>query len=298
MINFEGKTAVITGGGSGIGEAMAWRFAHEGMKIVVADVDLSAAKRVCEALESAGHRGLAVRTDVSKAEDVEALAATAFETFGSVDLLCNNAGVVPSGRFRPVWEYPLEDWKWSFDVNLMGVAHGFRSFVPRMLAQGTEGHIVTTASVAGLISGSGATVYSAAKHAAVRITEGLYASLREIGAPIGVTVLCPGLVNTKIYQSERNRPQDLQPEGGAAAETAELQAIAANLYSGAISPADVAEQVIEAVRANQLYLLTTDKFDEAVETRMRAILDRSNPTFAGLLDLTKRDLRSEGEKAL
>lgn len=298
MINFEGKTAVITGGGSGIGEALAWRFAREGMKIVVADVDLSAAKRVCDALESAGHRALAVRTDVSKAEDVEALAATAFETFGSVDLLCNNAGVVPSGRFRPVWEYPLEDWKWSFDVNLMGVAHGFRSFVPRMLAQGTEGHIVTTASVAGLISGSGATVYSAAKHAAVRITEGLYASLREIGAPIGVTVLCPGLVNTKIYQSERNRPQDLQPEGGAAEETEELKAVAASLYAGAISPEDVAEQLIGAVRANQLYLLTTDKFDDAVETRMRAILDRSNPTFAGLLDLTRRDLRSEGEKAL
>lgn len=298
MINFEGKTAVITGGGSGIGEAMAWRFAREGMKIVVADVDAAAAKKVCDALEAAGHRALAVRTDVSRPDEVEALAAASFDTFGSVDLLCNNAGVVPSGRFRPVWEYPLEDWKWSFDVNLMGVAHGLRSFVPRMLAQGTEAHIVTTASVAGLISGSGAAVYSAAKHAAVRIAEALYASLREIEAPIGVTVLCPGLVNTKIYQSERNRPQDLQPKGGAAEETEELKAVAASLYAGAISPADVAEQVIGAVRANQLYLLTTDKFDEAIETRMRAILDRSNPTFAGLLDLTKRDLRSETEKAL
>ncbi|AYH45082.1 SDR family NAD(P)-dependent oxidoreductase [Azoarcus sp. DN11] len=297
MIDFDGKTAVITGAGSGMGEAMAWRFAREGMKIVVADIDAAAAKRVSDALQAAGHRALPVRCDVASPEEVEALAVTSFETFGSVDLLCNNAGIVPSGRFRPVWEYPLEDWKWSFDVNMMGVAHGLRSFVPRMLAQGTEGHIVTTASVAGLVSGSGSAVYSAAKFAAVRITEALYASLQELGAPIGVTVLCPGLVNTKIYQSERNRPQELRPDGGAAEETEELKAIAANLYAGAISPADVAEQVIGAVRANQLYLLTTDKFDEAIETRMRAILDRANPTFAGLLELTKRDLRDEGEKA-
>lgn len=296
MKNFDGRVAVITGAGSGMGEAMAWRFAREGMKVVVADIDAAAAKRVCDALEQAGHRALPVRTDVAKPEEVEALAVTSFETFGSVDLLCNNAGVVPSGRFRPVWEYPLEDWKWSFDVNLMGVAHGLRSFVPRMLAQGTEGHIVTTASVAGLVSGSGSAVYSAAKFGAVRITEALYASLREMEAPIGVTVLCPGLVNTQIYQSERNRPQELQPQGGAAEETEELKAIAANLYAGALSPADVAEQVLEAVRANQLYLLTTDKFDDAIESRMRAILDRTNPNFAGLLELSKRDMRTGSEK--
>lgn len=290
MRTFVGGVAVITGGGSGIGEAMAWRFAKEGMKVVIADVDLTAAEKVQLALLNAGHDALAVRTDVSSAEDVERLAETAYQHYGTVNLLCNNAGVVPSGRFRPVWEYPVEDWKWAFDVNMMGVVHGLRSFVPRMLEQKVEGHIVTTASIAGWVSGAYSAVYSAAKHAAVRITEGLYAALQERNAPIGVTVLCPGLVNTKIYQSERNRPADLKPEGGAVEETAELKAIADDLYSGALSPEMVAEQVFEAVKANQLYLLTSNNFDVAIRDRFEAVLARSNPHFAGILDLAKGDL--------
>jgi NAD(P)-dependent dehydrogenase (short-subunit alcohol dehydrogenase family) len=296
MRNFKGKVAVITGGGSGIGEAMAWRFAKAGMKIVIADVDAAAAGRVQAALAAEGrHEAIAVRTDVASAADVQALADTAWQTYGSVDLLCNNAGVVPSGRFRPVWEYPVEDWKWALDVNLMGVVHGLHSFIPRMLAQGTEGHVVTTASVAGLISGAYSAVYSAAKHAAVRATEALYAALREREAPIGVTVLCPGLVNTRIYQSERNRPDELRPAGGAASETPELQAIAAQLYTGAISPAQVADQVFDAVCNDQLYLLTSTNFDEAIRDRTDAVLARRNPDFASLLELSKRDLHPARE---
>jgi NAD(P)-dependent dehydrogenase (short-subunit alcohol dehydrogenase family) len=274
---------------------MAWRFAKAGMKIVIADVDAAAAGRVQAALAAEGHAAIAQRTDVANAADVQALADSAWQTYGRVDILCNNAGVVPSGRFRPVWEYPVEDWKWALDVNLMGVVHGLRSFVPRMLEQGTEGHIVTTASVAGLLSGAYSAVYSAAKHAAVRATEALYAALRERGAPIGVTVLCPGLVNTRIYQSERNRPDDLRPAGGAASETAELQAIAAQLYTGATSPAEVAEQVFEAVRNNQLYVLTSTNFDEAIRDRTEAVLARRNPDFASLLELSKRDLQPARE---
>jgi len=298
MKKFDGRVAVITGAGSGMGEAMAWRFARAGMKIVVADIDVGAANKVSDALQAAGHQALAVRTDVAKAADVQSLADQAFATFGTVDLLCNNAGVVPSGRFRPVWEYPLEDWQWSLDVNLMGIAHGLRSFVPRMLAQGTEGHIVTTASVAGLVSGAGSPVYSAAKHAAVRITEALYASLRELNAPIGVTLLCPGLVNTRIYESERNRPQALRPEGGAAEESTELKAIAADLYAGAISPEEVADQVFAAVSENQFYLLTTNAFDEEIRNRMQAILERRNPSFASLLELSKSDLKRGRQEAI
>ncbi|MCL2346536.1 MAG: SDR family NAD(P)-dependent oxidoreductase [Desulfobulbus sp.] len=297
MKNFDGRVAVVTGGGSGIGEALSWRLAREGVKVVVTDIDLAAASRVSEALTKAGHRALAVRTDVAKGEEVEALAQTAYDAFGRVDILCNNAGIVPSGRNRPVWEYPLEDWKWAFDVNMMGVVYGLRSFVPRMLAQGGDAHIMTTASVAGLMSGSGSAVYSAAKHAAVRITEALYASLLEMSAPIGVTLLCPGLVNTRIYQSERNRPQELLPAGGAAEETAELKAIADKMYGGAISPEEVAEMIFAAIRDNQFYVLTTHSFDEAIESRMRAILTRTNPHFAGLLDLTKRDIRQGELKA-
>ena len=143
MQNLSGRVAVITGAGSGIGAAMARRFARSGMKIVVSDIDAAAAEATRASLCESGHDAIAVRTDVANAADVDALADAAYQHFGAVHLLCNNAGIVPSGRQRMIWEYPLEDWKWALDVNLMGVVHGIRSFVPRMLAQGTEGHVVT-----------------------------------------------------------------------------------------------------------------------------------------------------------
>ena len=292
MREFRDRVAVVTGGGSGIGAALCWRWARAGMKVVVADIDLAAAERVSTALEAAEHEAIAAKVDVSRAAEVEQLALLAYRTYGSVDLLCNNAGIVPSGRYRPIWEYPLEDWQWALDVNLMGVVHGIRSFVPRMLEQKTPAHIVNTASVAGLVSGAGSPVYSASKHAVVRATEALYASLRDLGAPIGVTLLCPGLVNTRIYESERNRPQDLRPTGGAAAEVPELQAVAAELYAHALSPEAVAEQVFDAVNADRLYQITSDRYDDAIRDRADAILARRNPVFPSLLDLSLRDRRT------
>ena len=289
MREFAGKVAVITGGGSGIGEALCRLSASLGMKVVIADIDLGAAERVRASL--GGRTAIAAKVDVSQANEVEQLAHLAFGSYGAVHLLCNNAGVVPSGRYRPVWEYPLEDWRWAFDVNLMGVVHGLRSFVPRMLAQHAESHIVNTASVAGLVSGSGSPVYSASKHAVVRVTEALYASLRERNAPIGVTALCPGLVNTRIYESERNRPTHLQSASGPAAETPELQAVAANLFANAVSAAEVAEQVFDAVREQRLYQITTPSYDDAIRHRAEAVLDRRNPGFPDLLDLSSRDRR-------
>lgn len=292
MREFRGRVAVVTGGGSGIGAALCWRWARAGMKVVVADIDSAAAERIRVALEAAGHTAMAMKVDVSRAAEVERLAVQTYEGYGSVDVLCNNAGVVPSGRYRPVWEYPLEDWQWAFDVNLMGVVHGIRSFVPRMLAQNTEAHIVNTASVAGFVSGAGSPVYSASKHAVVRVTEALYASLRDQKSRIGVTMLCPGLVNTRIYESERNRPESLRPASGVAAETPELQAVAAELYSHALSPEAVAEQVFEAVQAERLYQITSDQFDDAIRARAEAVLARRNPVFPSLLDLSLRDRRA------
>jgi len=292
MREFRDRVAVVTGGGSGIGAALCWRWARAGMKVVVADIDLAAAERVSTALEAAEHVAIAAKVDVSRAPEVEQLALLAYRTYGSVDLLCNNAGIVPSGRYRPIWEYPLEDWQWALDVNLMGVVHGIRSFVPRMLEQKTPAHIVNTASVAGLVSGAGSPVYSASKHAVVRATEALYASLRDLGAPIGVTLLCPGLVNTRIYESERNRPESLRPTGGAAAEVPELQAVAAELYAHALSPEAVAEQVFDAVNADRLYQITSDRYDDAIRDRADAMLARRNPVFPSLLDLSLRDRRT------
>ncbi len=292
MKNLSGRVAVITGAGSGMGAAMARRFAGAGMKVVVSDIDAAAAEATRASLCEAGHTAIAVRTDVAKPAEVEALAEVAYEHFGAVHLLCNNAGIVPSGRQRTIWEYPLEDWQWSLGVNLMGVVHGIRSFVPRMLAQGDEGHVVTTASVAGLVSSSGSVAYGIAKEAAIRATEALYAALQERGARIGVTLLCPGLVNTGIYRSERNRPADLRPAAGMAEETPELQAIADRLYANAISPEEVADMVHQAVLDDQFYLLTTDRFDTPIRDRTEAILARRNPRFPSLVELSKSDLRN------
>lgn len=286
MREFAGKVAVITGGGSGIGEALCRLSASLGMKVVIADIDLDAAERVRASL--IGRSAIAAKVDVSQAVELEQLAHLAYGSYGAVHLLCNNAGVVPSGRHRPVWEYSLEDWRWAFDVNLMGVVHGLRSFVPRMLTQHTDSHIVNTASVAGLVSGSGSPVYSASKHAVVRVTEALYASLRERKAPIGVTALCPGLVNTRIYESERSRPARLQSASGPASETPELQAIAAGLFANGQSPAAVAEQVFDAVREQRLYQITTPNYDDAIRYRGEAVLARRNPEFPDLLDLSAR----------
>lgn len=290
MRDWKGKVAVITGAGSGMGAAMARRFAGEGMKIVVADIDLAAAESTAADIVAAGGEAIALRADVASQDAVQAMADQAWAHFGAVHVLVNNAGIVPSGRYRPIWDFPLEDWQWSFDVNLMGVVHGIRAFIPRMIAEGVDGHVVTTASVAGVISGSGSPVYSASKHAAVRATEALYASLKEIDSPIGVTLLCPGLVNTNIYRSERNRPQELQPEQGVAEETPELQSIADNLYRSAISPEAVADMVFDAMERRQFYLLTSDNYDGSIRERAEAMLERRNPRFESLLALSKVDI--------
>lgn len=296
MMDWRQKTAVVTGGGSGIGEAMALRFAREGMNLVVADIDSDAAERVAAAIGAAGGVALAARTDVSRQEDLMALADLSWSRFGSADLVCANAGVVPAGRHRPVWDYPLEDWKWSLDVNLMGVVHMIRAFIPRMIEQATPAHFVTTASVAGLISGPGSAVYSTAKHGAVRATEALYASLREMGSPIGVTLLCPGLVNTRIYQSERGRPNALQPREGIVEETPELQAVADALYRNALSPGTVVEQLFGAIQDGRFYAITSDNYDRAISDRTDAVLSRRNPEFRGLLELSRADAPAQGER--
>ena len=273
---FAGKVAVVTGAASGIGLALAKRFADEGMQLVLADIEETALARVAESLEGAGVAVTSRRVDVSDPAAVQGLADLAYDRFGTVDVLCNNAGIVASGRSRPIWEYPLEDWRWSLDVNLMGVVHGLRSFVPRMIRQGTRSHIVNTASIAGLISGARSPVYSVTKHAVVRASEALYASLVEEGHDIGVTVLCPGLVRTRIYYSERNRPAALLPMGGAAEERPDLLTAA----EAGIEPDAVAGMVRDAIADNRFYVLTTDTFDGVIRERTESILARANPVFS------------------
>lgn len=272
---FSGKVAVVTGGAGGIGLAFARRFARENMKLVLADIDNDALAGAAAGLRADGTEVLTLRTDVSKPEDVEALADAAFRTFGGVNVLCNNAGVVPSGRSRHVWEYAVEDWRWALDVNLLGVVNGIRSFVPRMIAAGDIGHVVNTASMAGLVSGPRSVVYSTAKHAVVRVSEALYASMTDGGFPIGVTLLCPGLVDTQIYRSERSRPADLIPAEGVAPERPDLE----NSAAAGLQPDAVADILFDAIVARQFYVLTTSSYDTAIRERVDALLARRNPEF-------------------
>jgi len=289
MREFEGKIAVITGAASGIGEALARRAGAEGMRVVLADVSIEGAEAVAQSM--AGVETLVVHCDVSDEASVNALADAAWDKFGSVDLLCNNAGIVPGGRHRLVWEYTPGDWKWSLGVNFYGVIHGLRAFVPRMIATGQPAHILNTASVAGFVSGSGSACYGAAKHAMVRVTEALYAGLRQTGAPIGVTMLCPGLVRTQIYNAERLRPQELA-DGERPRESEDLEGMRDELYSNALGPDEAADMAFAAIAEDRFYAFTTTGFDQAIERRAAAILSRSNPVFESIVEMSRKDSQS------
>jgi NAD(P)-dependent dehydrogenase (short-subunit alcohol dehydrogenase family) len=250
MQDFKGRVAVVTGSASGIGFALAERAANEGMKVVLADVEAGALERAAASLRERGHTVLPHRVDVSSEAEVEALAAHAYDEFGAVHLVCNNAGVI--NRERPAWEHSLADWKWLLDVNVWGVVHGIRAFVPRMLAGGEDGHIVNTASMAGLVTGGmGTAVYDASKHAVLSLTESLYKDLVVRTAKVSASVLCPGAVRTNIFAAERNRPAELGAPEGKAAESR----LDTNFPEDSFPPSKMAEEVFAAVRENRFYVL-------------------------------------------
>ncbi|MBV9927327.1 MAG: SDR family NAD(P)-dependent oxidoreductase [Acidobacteria bacterium] len=277
MKEFKDKVAVVTGAASGIGRGLAEACAREGMKVALADVEAESLARAERELKEAGAEVISVRTDVSKAEDVEALARRTLEAFGAAHLLFNNAGV---GAGTTVWESTLEDWQWSLGVNLWGVIHGVRTFVPLMLRQGEECHVVNTASMAGLTSGPALGVYKVTKHAVVSLSETLSCELTLMGAKVGVSVLCPGGVNTRMMESERNRPAELQnPEGAGSSHpvVAQAEAFIQKLVAEGMSPARVAETVFEAIRAGRFYILTHEDWKPQVRKRMNDILLGRNP---------------------
>ena len=279
MQDVEGRVAVITGAGSGIGLATAHRFADAGMHVVLADVEADALAAAEAALKAKGGGVLAVRTDVASADSVAALAEASFNTFGNVHVLYNNAGVAATAatlRSR-AWEGSLADWEWTIGVNFTGVLHGVRAFVPRMLAAGEEGHIVNTASMAGLLTA--ANPYHVSKHAVVCLTEGIYRDLREMGARLSASVVCPGLINTRILDAERNRTDGAPTD--VTALRAELQefasGFAAALQAG-YPPDVVAEQVLDGIRADRFYIFPAQaELVELVDARMTGIIERRNP---------------------
>jgi len=278
MKEFKGKVAVVTGAASGIGRAIAERLTGEGMKVVLADVEQEALGKAEAEMKAGGASVTAVPTDVSKGEDVEALARKTVDAFGAVHVLCNNAGVAVGGLS---WERTAADWEWGLGVNLWGVIHGIRVFVPIMLAQGTEGHVVNTASMAGLVSMPLSSIYNVSKHGIVTLSETLHHELALSGAKVKVSVLCPGWVNTQLMDSERNRPagllNDEAQEINPVAEA--FQGTVRQLLATGLTTEAVADHVFNAIRDEKFYILTHPEMKEAIRTRMEGILEERNPAF-------------------
>ena len=281
MKDFKNKVAVVTGAASGIGRALAERCVREGMKVVLADIEVSALAEAARELGVGDADVLAVKTDVSKANEVEALAHKALDRFGAVHLLFNNAGVIKGGV---LWEHSLSDWEWIINVNLWGVIHGVRVFVPLMLAQNVACHIVNTASLAGLIAPPNQGIYNVTKHGVVAITETLYRELAERDAKLKVSVLCPSHVRTRIYDAERNLPP-VYRNGGAAGPMPqrELEAIWSEVaerykdYGGMLSPDHIADCTFDAIRDERLYILTHPELNPLLLERTEAMIHGRNP---------------------
>lgn len=279
LTEFRGRVAVVTGAASGIGRALCDRFAREGMKLVMADVERDRLTQAAAELEGRGTEVLAVRTDVSRADDLSHLRDETLERFGAVHVLCNNAGVFAGGL---TWDAIATDWEWVLGVNLYGILHGVRAFVPFMLEQNQPGHIVNTCSMAGLINMPLSGAYSVSKHAALSLTETLYHELRIKQSPVGVSALCPELIRTRIGHSERNRPAHLKrPEGSGTPEQTLVEQAIQSSTAGGLDPSVMAERVFEGIREDRFYLLADEgtSWDRACLARLEDIRLRRNPTL-------------------
>jgi NAD(P)-dependent dehydrogenase (short-subunit alcohol dehydrogenase family) len=262
MRTFRSRVAVVTGAASGLGRELALRFAREGMKVALADVDEAALARTEAEIKATGAATIAVRCDVSSGADVEGLAARTLEAFGAAHVVCNNAGIAPLGV---VWENTVADWQWTLGVNVWGVIHGVRVFTPILLAQGDEGHVVNTASVAGLIAPPGMGMYNVSKHAVVALSETLHHDLAARGAKVKCSVVCPAYFPSGISESERTRPAALREERTKTDEDRAREAgMRKAVRSGRLSAADIAERVFEAVRDERFYVLTHPRILPAV----------------------------------
>lgn len=258
MQDFEQRVAVVTGGGSGIGSGICRALATEGAKVVVADVDEAAAAAVADSIAAGGGTALAVRTDVTRRPEVEALARRAVDAFGRVDVVCNNAGVLVGG---PMLEATEDDWRWLLEVNVMGVVHGSQVFAPLLVERG-EGHIVNTASVGGFLSFPNLAIYCTSKFAVVGYSEALYMELAPRG--VGVSILCPGKVHSNLSSSDRLRPAQFAAAGGSSQELGDLR--------DGMDPLEVGGHVVRGIRANAAYIFTHADFKGMFEQRFDGVL--------------------------
>jgi NAD(P)-dependent dehydrogenase (short-subunit alcohol dehydrogenase family) len=277
MNNFRGRVAVVTGAASGIGLALTERFVAEGMNVVMADIEAGALATESARLRRDGATVLPIRVDVSQPGDVERLADETYSAFGAAHVVCNNAGVAVIGA---VHEHTLADWQWVINVNLWGVIHGVRVFLPRMLAGGDEGHVVNTASMAGLTTAPFMSVYDVTKHGVVALSESMYKELALSGAPIGVSVVCPGLIETNIMRSSRNRPESLAEEGKAGPMAQAFGQSLSDRLAGGYPPSEVANQVVAGIREGRFYIVPAQPDVKSnIAVRVNDLLELRNPTL-------------------
>jgi len=272
VLELKGRVAVITGAGSGIGRAMAECFATAGMHLALADVEAEALDETARALRERGCEVEAECLDVRDSAALETLAERCFTRFGGAHVLCNNAGVASGG---PVWEISEQDWDWVIGVNLVAVVHGIRAFVPRMIASGEPGHIVNTASIAGLTCPAFMSPYNVTKHAVVALSDTLRSDLSLSGAAIGVSVLCPGWVRTRIHESDRNHPSGETVDAGE--ELSALRELVNGFIAGGIDPSVVAKQVRDAVMNDRFWIRTHPEMEPMVRKRCEAIIAGESP---------------------
>jgi NAD(P)-dependent dehydrogenase (short-subunit alcohol dehydrogenase family) len=280
MDELTGRVAVVTGGASGIGLAMAKRFAAAGMKVVLGDIEPGALDKAVAGLQESGAEAVGTVTDVSDYAQVEALRDRALDAFGAVHVVCNNAGVGGGGQ---MWECSLEDWRWVLGVNLWGVIHGVKAFVPLLVEQG-EGHVVNTASMAGLTSPAFMGPYNVSKHGVVTLSETLYAELAAAAPGVGVSVVCPGWVKTNIDTSSRNRPDALANPVTPAAEEQDgaVASVLHDLIANGLPPERVADLVHDALVERRFYVLTHPDWSPMISGRVERIVGGQNPE-AGFL---------------
>ncbi len=280
MRDFTDRVAVVTGAASGIGQCMARRFAAEGMRLVLGDIEEQPLSEFVEELRATGVETVFERIDVSKPDDLQALAGLAYKQFGAVHLLCNNAGVLPPGA--PVWREPLATFHWALNVNFFGVLHGIQAFLPRMLEAGHEAHIVNTASLAGLTTRPLMSAYNVSKHAVVALSECLYTELRLTTDKIHVSVLCPAFSKTRLAESTRNKPAGVAADPQASFGFFEAMK---HVVEEGTPPEEIVDIMLQAIRENQFWILTHPQLDSGIRDRFESMLSRTNPTA--------RDLRPE-----
>ena len=290
MREFQGRTAVVTGAASGIGLGLARRFGEAGMNVVLTDVEAGALRAATESLEKDGHSAIGIEVDTMQRESVRALFDASVERFGNIHILVNNAGVASRTENRGVWEISDADWTWVMGVNFWGVLYGLQVFVPHMIEHGEPGHIVNTASLAGLLPGGGP--YGVSKHGVLAVSEALWRNLRDRESAISASVLCPGFVNTRILEAERNRPSALATD--APEQPDEAMVAAAAMLAQGLPPAAVADIVFESIEADRFYILPHPAWDDSVRARFEAVLARSHPVGMDFEEMMRR--RAAGEQ--